>query len=67
MCPRPDHHRRTGDHPLFGRRSRWVRANVGETPAISRVPPEALEERGAGFYESLSRLRSPRRMPLCES
>ena len=38
---------RTLDHPIFGRRSRWVRANVGETPAVSRVPPEALE-RGAG-------------------
>jgi MFS family permease len=39
---------RTLDHPIFGRRSRWVRANVGETPAVSRVPPEALE-RGAGY------------------
>jgi EmrB/QacA subfamily drug resistance transporter len=34
---------RTLDHPVFGRRSRWVRANVGETPAVSRVPPEALD------------------------
>jgi EmrB/QacA subfamily drug resistance transporter len=33
----------TLDHPIFGRRSRWVRANVGTTPAVSRVPPEALD------------------------
>jgi MFS family permease len=37
---------RSHDHPIFGRRSRWVHANVGETPAVSLVPPEALE-RGA--------------------
>jgi MFS family permease len=37
---------RTLDHPIFGRRSRWLLANVGATPAVSRVPPEALE-RGA--------------------
>ena len=37
---------RTLDHPIFGRRSRWVRANVGATPAVSRVPPEALEHGG---------------------
>jgi EmrB/QacA subfamily drug resistance transporter len=34
---------RSLDHPIFGRRSRWVQANVGATPAVSRVPPEALE------------------------
>jgi EmrB/QacA subfamily drug resistance transporter len=34
---------RTLDHPIFGRRSRWVHANVGATPAVSRLPPEALE------------------------
>jgi EmrB/QacA subfamily drug resistance transporter len=34
---------RTLDHPIFGRRSRWVHANVGTTPAVSRLPPEALE------------------------
>jgi EmrB/QacA subfamily drug resistance transporter len=38
---------RTLDHPIFGRRSRWLLANVGATPAVSRVPPEALEH-GAG-------------------
>jgi MFS family permease len=38
---------RTLDQPIFGRRSRWVHANVGATPAVSRLPPEALE-RGAG-------------------
>jgi hypothetical protein len=38
---------RSLDHPIFGRRSRWVHANVGESPAVSRIPPEALE-RGAG-------------------
>ena len=38
---------RTLDHPIFGRRSRWVHANVGTTPAVSRLPPEALE-RGRG-------------------
>jgi hypothetical protein len=37
---------RTLDHPIFGRRSRWIRANVGATPAVSRVPPEALEHGG---------------------
>ncbi|MFZ0384634.1 MAG: DHA2 family efflux MFS transporter permease subunit [Solirubrobacteraceae bacterium] len=35
----------TLDHPIFGRRSRWLHANVGATPAVSRVPPEALERR----------------------
>jgi EmrB/QacA subfamily drug resistance transporter len=34
---------RTLDHPIFGRRSRWLHANVGATPAVSRLPPEALE------------------------
>jgi EmrB/QacA subfamily drug resistance transporter len=34
---------RTLDHPIFGRRSRWVHANVGTTPAVSRLPPEAVE------------------------
>jgi hypothetical protein len=37
---------RTLDHPIFGRRSRWVRANVGATPAVGRVRPEALEHGG---------------------
>jgi MFS family permease len=36
---------RTLDHPIFGRRSRWVHANVGTTPAVSRLPPEALDRR----------------------
>ncbi len=34
---------RTLDHPVFGRRSRWVAVNVPTTPALTRVPPEVLE------------------------
>jgi MFS family permease len=34
---------RTLDHPIFGRRSRWVAANAGATPALTRVPPEVVE------------------------
>ena len=34
---------RTLDHPIFGRRSRWITANAAVTPALTRLPPEALE------------------------
>jgi EmrB/QacA subfamily drug resistance transporter len=34
---------RTLDHPIFGRRSRWVTANAATTPALTRLPPEVLE------------------------
>jgi EmrB/QacA subfamily drug resistance transporter len=34
---------RTLDHPIFGRRSRWITANAGTSPALTRLPPEALE------------------------
>jgi EmrB/QacA subfamily drug resistance transporter len=32
--------------PVFGRRSRWVLANVGTTPGLTRQPPPAVSERG---------------------
>lgn len=35
----------TLDHPVFGRRSRWITANAAITPALTRLPPEALEHR----------------------
>jgi EmrB/QacA subfamily drug resistance transporter len=34
---------RTLDHPIFGRRSRWITANAAVTPGLTRLPPEALE------------------------
>ena len=34
---------RTLDHAIFGRRSRWVTANAGATPALTRLPPEVVE------------------------
>jgi EmrB/QacA subfamily drug resistance transporter len=34
---------RTLEHPIFGRRSRWITANAALTPALTRVPPEVLE------------------------
>jgi MFS family permease len=34
---------RTLDHPIFSRRSRWIYANAAVTPALTRLPPEALE------------------------
>jgi MFS family permease len=34
---------RTLDHAIFGRRSRWITANAGTSPALTRRPPEALE------------------------
>jgi EmrB/QacA subfamily drug resistance transporter len=36
---------RTLEHPIFGRRSRWVTANAAVTPALTRLPQEALERR----------------------
>jgi MFS family permease len=36
---------RTVDHPIFGRRSRWVTANASVTPGLTRVPPEVAERR----------------------
>ncbi len=33
----------TLDHPIFGRRSRWITANAALTPALTRLPPEAVE------------------------
>jgi EmrB/QacA subfamily drug resistance transporter len=33
----------TLDHPVFGRRSRWLAVNASTTPGLTRVPPEALE------------------------
>jgi EmrB/QacA subfamily drug resistance transporter len=35
---------RTLDHPIFGRRSRWITANAAATPALTRLPPEILEQ-----------------------
>jgi len=29
--------------PIFGRRSRWIYANVGRAPGITRHPPESVE------------------------
>jgi EmrB/QacA subfamily drug resistance transporter len=37
------HEPRTLDHPIFGRRSRWVTANASVSPGLTRLPPEALE------------------------
>jgi len=34
---------RTLDHPIFGRRSRWLTANAATTPGLTRLPPEAFE------------------------
>ena len=34
--------------PIFSRRSRWVSANVGGTPGVSRQPPQAREDAAAG-------------------
>jgi len=34
---------RTVDHPIFGRRSRWVTANASVTPGLTRLPPEVME------------------------
>jgi hypothetical protein len=30
---------RVAQGPIFGRRSRWIYANTGRTPAITRHPP----------------------------
>jgi MFS family permease len=37
------HEPRTLEHPIFGRRSRWVTANAAVTPGLTRLPPEALD------------------------
>jgi EmrB/QacA subfamily drug resistance transporter len=40
---------RVTEGPVFARRSRWVSANVGRTPGITRHPPPATQERSAGI------------------
>jgi MFS family permease len=35
-------HARTRHAPVIGRRSRWIWANQGRSPALTREPPEAL-------------------------
>lgn len=37
---------RTTAGPIFTRRSRWVSANVGRTPGITRRPPAVARDRG---------------------
>jgi MFS family permease len=39
---------RVTEGPLFGRRSRWVSANVGRTPGITRHPPPSVPDEGRG-------------------
>jgi hypothetical protein len=40
---------RVTEGPIFSRRSRWVSANVGRTPAVTRHPaPSVPEVPGAG-------------------
>ncbi len=34
---------RTLDRPVFGRRSRWVTANAGVSPGLTRLAPEGVE------------------------
>ena len=38
------HTDRVAAGPIFGRRSRWVSANVGRTPGITRRPPASIPE-----------------------
>lgn len=35
---------RVTEGPIFSRRSRWVSANVGRTPAVTRHPPPSVPE-----------------------
>jgi MFS family permease len=37
---------RVTEGPIFSRRSRWVSANVGRTPGVTRHPPPATEPAG---------------------
>jgi hypothetical protein len=47
---------RVTEGPIFGRRSRWVSANVGRTPGVTRCPPPE-EER---TVDDVSRKQPPR-------
>jgi hypothetical protein len=35
---------RLTEGPIFSRRSRWVHANVGTTPGVTRHPPPAVAD-----------------------
>jgi hypothetical protein len=39
---------RVTEGPIFSRRSRWVSANVGRTPAVTRHPPPPFPETPPG-------------------
>jgi EmrB/QacA subfamily drug resistance transporter len=38
---------RVTEGPIFGRRSRWVSANVGRTPGVTRHPPPPATQEGS--------------------
>jgi EmrB/QacA subfamily drug resistance transporter len=38
---------RLAEGPVFSRRSRWVRANVGTTPGVTRHPPPSVKDDGS--------------------